>query len=428
MTVKEKVTSVFSTEDEKTELEKKVKDDSMILKDNHTLEKNQIKLDNGQYIPISELKNCPEVKGILEVMPDGYGFLRQGSLLPGPGDIYVSQSQIKRFGLRVGDAIEGYARDPRENEKYQGLLKIEKVNDMEPEKAFKRVNFDKLTPIYPNEKIVLETTKDIYSTRIIDLISPIGKGQRSMIVSPPKAGKTFLYKDIAKGMSKNHKELHMMALLIGERPEEVTDISRSFEGEVYASNFDEPPHVQTRVSEMVLDRAKRLVELGRDVAILVDSITRLARAYNLNVPPSGRTLSGGFDPAALYPPKHFFGAARNIENGGSLTIVATALIDTGSRMDDLIYEEFKGTGNMELHLDRKLADRRLFPAINVPMSWTRQEEQLFAPEELQKIWRLRRMLDILGNEQEAIELLIERLSKTKNNKEFLETLHKNIDQ
>lgn len=367
------------------------------------------------------------VTGVLEIMPDGYGFLRQERLLPGPGDIYVSQSQIKRFGLRIGDMIEGQARSPRENEKYQGLLKVEKVNGSDPEKSVGRPHFSKLTPIYPNEKIRLETAKEIISTRIIDLIAPIGKGQRAMIVSPPKAGKTYLFKEIAGGMAKNHGEIHMMAVLIGERPEEVTDISRSFKGEVIASNFDEPPHVQTKVAEMALERARRLVESGRDVGILVDSITRLARAYNLNVPPSGRTLSGGFDPAALYPPKHFFGAARKIENGGSLTIIATALVETGSRMDDLIYEEFKGTGNMELHLNRKLADRRIFPAIDIMHSWTRQEEQLFDPETLKKIWKLRRMLDILGNEQEAIELLLERLSKTKNNKEFLETLHKNIE-
>ena len=365
-------------------------------------------------------------QGVLEVMPDGYGFLRHERLLPGQDDIYVSQSQIKRFGLRIGDHIEGLIRAPRENEKYRGLLKVEKVNKQDPEKSIRRPHFERLTPIYPTEKIILETTKDIFSTRIIDLVSPIGKGQRSMIVSPPKAGKTYLFKDIARGMSANHKEIHMMALLIGERPEEVTDISRSFEGDVIASNFDEPPHIQTKVAEMALERAKRLVEDGRDVAILVDSITRLARAYNLNVPPSGRTLSGGFDPAALYPPKHFFGAARKIENGGSLTIVATALVDTGSRMDDLIYEEFKGTGNMELHLDRKLADRRIFPSINIMHSWTRQEEKIFDPEVLKKVWKLRRMLDILGNEQEAIELLLERLSKTANNEEFLKTLHQNI--
>lgn len=375
---------------------------------------------------LGEFGLMTKAKGVLDIMPDGYGFLRKERLLPGQDDVYVSQTQIKRFSLRIGDIVEGQMRSPRESEKYPGLLKVEKVNDLDPEKAINRAQFNRLTPIYPEEKITLETTKDVLSTRIIDLISPIGKGQRAMIVSSPKAGKTYLFKEIAKGMSANHKEIHMMALLIGERPEEVTDISRSFEGEVIASNFDEPPHIQTKVAEMALDRARRLVELGKDVAILVDSITRLARAYNLNVPPSGRTLSGGFDPAALYPPKHLFGAARNIENGGSLTIVATALIDTGSRMDDLIYEEFKGTGNMELHLDRKLSDRRIFPAINIPLSWTRQEERLFDEKTLKKIWKLRRMLDILGNEQEALELLLERLSKTKNNKEFLETLHENI--
>ena len=330
---------------------------------NNSLPKKNISSENN--FSTSSMNDTVPVGGILEIMPDGYGFLRHERLLPGADDIYVSQSQIKRFGMRIGDSIEGRARSPRESEKYQGLLKVEKINGDDPEKAVRRPYFQKLTPIYPNEKIVLETFKDIYATRIIDLISPIGKGQRSMIVSPPKAGKTFLFKEIAKGMSYNHKEIHMMAVLIGERPEEVTDISRSFEGEVIASNFDEPPHI--------------------------------------------------------------FGAARNIENGGSLTIIATALVDTGSRMDDLIYEEFKGTGNMELHLNRKLANRRIFPAIDIMHSWTRQEEQLFDPDTLKKIWKLRRMLDILGNEQEGIELLLERLSKTKNNKEFLETLHKNME-
>src|SRR3989339_476359 len=363
------------------------------------------------------------VEGVLEIMPDGYGFLRHERLLPGAGDIYVSQSQIKRFGLRIGDYLKGQARSPRENEKYQGLLKVEEVNGAEPEKSLNRPVFSRLTPIYPNQKIILETSREIFSTRIIDLISPIGKGQRSMIVSPPKAGKTYLFKDIAKGMSANHKEIHMMALLIGERPEEVTDISRSFNGEVIASNFDEPPHIQTKVAEMALERARRLVEKGKDVAILVDSITRLARAYNLNVPPSGRTLSGGFDPAALFGPKHFFGAARNIEEGGSLTIIATTLIDTGSRMDDLIYEEFKGTGNMELHLDRDLANRRVYPSIDIKSSGTRHEELLFDKPTLEKIFTLRRMVDML-QEREATELIVDRLRKTETNKEFLESLNR----
>ena len=364
-------------------------------------------------------------KGILEVMPDGYGFLRANGLTSGAGDIYISQSQIRRFDIRSGDEVEGQVRPPKETERYFGMLKVEKVNGLDPEKAMKRPKVETLTSIYPNKKLKLETGKIPLSTRIIDILSPIGFGQRGMVVSPPKAGKTTILKDIANGVSTNYKDVHLMAVLIGERPEEVTDIRRSVKGEVMASNFDEPAESQIRVAEMSLERAKRLVETGKDVVILLDSITRLGRAYNLALPPSGRTLSGGFDPVALYPPKRFFGAARNFEEGGSLTIIATALVDTGSRMDDLIYEEFKGTGNMELHLNRSLSDRRIFPSINASLSGTRNEEFLFSEKEIQKVWRLRRMLEAL-NELERTELLIERLSKTASNEEFLETLHKEV--
>lgn len=365
-------------------------------------------------------------EGILEIMPEGYGFLRQGSFIPSPEDIYVSPSQIKKFNLRIGDLIEGKIRPPKENEKYYGLLKVEKVNSKDPELAVKRPRFEDLVPVFPKERIKLETKKNILTTRLLDLVAPIGKGQRGLIVSPPKAGKTFFLKDIANGVATNYSDIYLIIALIGERPEEVTDIQRTVKGEVIPSNFDEPPDNQTRVAELALERGKRLTEEGNDVVILLDSITRLARAYNLKIPPSGRTLSGGFDPAALYPPKRFFGAARNVEKGGSLTIVATALVETGSRMDDLIYEEFKGTGNMEVHLDRKLAERRVWPAVDIPRSWTRQEELLFDEDTLKKVWRMRRMADTLGNGPEATELLLERLARTKNNKEFLDTLHKEV--
>src|SRR4030042_3638425 len=365
-----------------------------------------------------------KVRGILEISNDGHGFLRP-KFRPSDNDVYISASQIRRFLLRSGDDVEGLGRPPKENERYFGLLKVEKVNDEDAEKQEKRIKFEELTPIYPNEKLKLETAKLPLSNRIIDLIAPIGKGQRGMIVSPPKAGKTTFLKDIARGISENFPDVHLMAALIGERPEEVTDISRSVKGEVVASNFDEPAETQTRVAEITLERAKRLVEKGLDVVILLDSITRLARAYNLSVPPSGRTLTGGFDPAALYPPKRFFGAARNCEKGGSLTIMGTALIETGSRMDDLIYEEFKGTGNMELHLDRKLAERRIYPSIDVERSSTRQEELLFSPEDYKKIVTMRRMLSVLAPD-ERTEILIERLTKTASNKTFLDSLSKDI--
>jgi len=361
------------------------------------------------------------VSGVLEILPD-YGILRseveqEGDL---PSDVYVSLSQIRRFDLRVGDIVAGLARPPKENERYLSLLKVEKVAGVDPEKARKRPKFERLTPIFPNEWLKLETKADILSTRLIDLFAPIGKGQRAMIVSPPKAGKTWLLKDIADGVTKNCPDLIIMVALIGERPEEVTDIERSVKGEVFSSNFDEPAEEQTRVAEMCLEQARRQAELGKDVIILMDSITRLARAYNLVVPPSGRTLTGGFDPVALYPPKHFFGAARNFEDGGSLTIAATALVETGSRMDELIYEEFKGTGNMELHLDRRLQERRIFPAIDIIKSGTRHEELLFDKKMLEQIYTLRRMVDTLGGG--STELVINRLKKTKSNKEFLATL------
>ncbi len=363
------------------------------------------------------------VSGFLDMMPEGHGFLRP-KFLPGEGDIYISQSQIRKFQLRDGDEVSGQARMPKENERYLGLLKVEKVNEQDADDSTKRPHFDDLTPIYPNRQIKLETDKGPLSTRIIDLVSPIGFGQRGMVVSPPKAGKTTILKEIAHGISVNFPKAHLMAILIGERPEEVTDISRSVKGEVIASNFDEAPEAQTRVAEGGLDRAKRLVELGKDVVILLDSITRLARAYNLCVNPSGRTLSGGFDPAALYPAKKFLGAARCCEAGGSLTILGTSLTETGSRMDDLIYEEFKGTGNMELHLSRFLQEQRVFPAIDVDKSGTRHDELLLSAETLKKVVTLRHMFSLLREGQERTSTLIDRISKTASNKEFLDGLGK----
>jgi len=362
--------------------------------------------------------------GILEIVQDGIGFLRSEHLLPGPDDVYVSQSQIRRFGLRTGDFVVGQVRPPKDTEKYHGLLKVEAVNGMDPEEAKKRPVFEKLTPIFPNEQIILETRPNIISTRMIDLLSPIGRGQRGLIVSPPKAGKTTVLKRVANGISSNHKDVHLMVVLIGERPEEVTDMDRSVEAEVVSSTFDEPVQNHVSVAEMALERAKRLVESEKDVVILLDSITRLTRAYNLTVPPSGRTLSGGIDPAALYPPKRFFGAARNVEEGGSLTILATCLVDTGSRMDDVIYEEFKGTGNLELVLSRKLAERRIFPAFDIERSGTRAEEKLLDAETLAKVYTLRRMIDAMGGGHEAVLPIIERMSRTRDNREFLDTLTK----
>ncbi|MFQ6058933.1 MAG: transcription termination factor Rho [Anaerolineae bacterium] len=364
--------------------------------------------------------------GVLEIVSDGIGFLRSDHLLPGPEDVYVSQSQIRRFGLRTGDMVVGQVRPPKETERYYGLLRVEAVNGLDPEVAKRRPHFDALTPIFPRKLINLETKPDILATRVINLIAPIGRGQRGLIVSPPKAGKTTILKQIANGITTNYNDIHLMVVLIGERPEEVTDVDRSVEAEVFSSTFDDPVQSHVRVAEMSLERAKRLVECKRDVVILLDSVTRLARAYNLTVPISGRTLSGGIDTAALYPPKRFFGAARNIEEGGSLTIIATCLVDTGSRMDDVIYEEFKGTGNMELHLSRRLAERRIFPAIDIQRSGTRREELLLDPETLKKVWTIRRMIDAIGGGEEAAEAVLLRLAKTKNNREFLETLNKDI--
>lgn len=355
--------------------------------------------------------------GILEVIDDGIGFLRSDHYLPGPDDIYVSQTQIRRFGLRTGDMVIGQVRPPKDSEKYYGLLRVEAVNGLDPEQAKRRPRFDDLTAIFPNERYNLETNPRILSTRLLNLIAPIGRGQRGLIVSPPKAGKTTVLKEVANAISTNYPDVHLMVVLIGERPEEVTDMDRSVDAEVISSTFDEPVTYHVRVAEMALERAKRLVESQRHVVILLDSITRLARAYNLVVPPSGRTLTGGLDPSALYPPKRFFGAARNVEEGGSLTIVATCLVKTGSRMDDVIYEEFKGTGNLELQLDRRIAEKRVFPAININRSGTRREELLTAEDELQRIWILRKLLHPM-DEIAAIEFLLDKLKDTKTNDEF----------
>ncbi len=369
--------------------------------------------------------------GVLDVVDENIGFLRSEHYLPGPEDVYVSQSQIRRFGLRTGDMVVGQVRPPKDSEKYYGLLRVEAVNGLDPEAAKSRPVFEKLTPIFPNQRFNLETEPQNLTTRLLDLVAPIGRGQRGLIVSPPKSGKTTVLKHIANAISTRYPDVHLMVALIGERPEEVTDMDRSVEAEVISSTFDEPPQSHVRVAEMALSRAKRLVEGGRDVVILMDSMTRLARAYNLIVPSSGRTLSGGLDPAALYPPKGFFGAARNIEEGGSLTIIATCLVDTGSRMDDVVYEEFKGTGNMELHLSRRLQERRVFPAFDIERSSTRREELLLEPDVLSKVWLMRRMLaqmmappptgagmDITN----AMEALIARVARTKTNTEFLTSL------
>ena len=364
--------------------------------------------------------------GVLEIVQEGIGFLRSDHLLPGPDDVYVSQSQIRRFGLRTGDTVIGQVRPPKNSEKYFGLLRVEAVNGLDPEAAKRRPVFESLTPIFPTELIDLETSPNTLTTRLMNLLAPIGRGQRGLIVSPPKAGKTTVLKQIANGITANHRDIHLMVCLVGERPEEVTDMDRSVEAEVYGSTFDDPVQNHTKVAEMCLARAKRLVEGGRDVAILLDSITRLSRAYNLTVPPSGRTLSGGLDPAALYPPKGFFGAARNIEEGGSLTIIATCLIDTGSRMDDMIYEEFKGTGNMELHLNRRLAERRIFPAFDIERSGTRREELLLDEAVLSKVWTIRNMIDQMGGGTDAIGPFLGYMAKTKTNKEFLEQLNKEL--
>ncbi|OGK40133.1 transcription termination factor Rho [Candidatus Roizmanbacteria bacterium RIFCSPHIGHO2_12_FULL_44_10] len=369
-----------------------------------------------------DLKMAFPGKGILEVTPSGFGFLRP-KFIPSNDDIYVSQSQIRKFWLRPGDEVEGLIRPPKDNEKYHGLLKIEKVNDqtLTEEQSRDRLRFNQVTSLYPDKQLVLETDQDIYSTRIMDLLSPIGFGQRGMIVSPPKAGKTTLLKHIAAGITKNFPEVHLIAILIGERPEEVTDLTRSMKAEVVSSHFDQSPRDQIRAAEIGLNRAKRLVESGKDVVILLDSVTRLARAYNMAVNPSGRTLSGGFDPAALYPAKKFLGAARHAEEGGSLTIIGTALVNTESRMDDLIYEEFKGTGNMEVHLDREYANKRIYPAIDIEKSGTRHDELLLDKETMEKVAMIRRMMALL-DKNERLMTLINKMAKTKNNAEFLNEL------
>ncbi len=417
-----------------SELEQKSKDELLVIAQ-------ELGLENGsaltslrkEDVVIRIVHTFPDQQslrgsGILEVMSDGYGFLRQNGLKPGPSDIYVSQSQIRRFGLRSGDTVSGQVRSPKGGERYFGLVRVDNVNGLEPEQARGRPSFEELTPIFPDQQIILETTPDNLTTRMIDLFAPIGRGQRGLIVSPPKAGKTTILKQIAGGVTINSPDIHIMVVLIGERPEEVTDMRRSIKGEVFASTFDESVEDQVRLSDLALERAKRLVESNKDVLILMDSITRATRAYNLALPSSGRTLSGGIDPVALYPPKRFFGAARNVEGGGSLTIIANCLVDTGSRMDEVIYEEFKGTGNMELHLERKLAEKRIFPAIEIGRSSTRREELLFDEGTLKNIWLLRRMVGLLANDTghstEAIERVQERLSKSKNNSEFLSSLAK----
>jgi transcription termination factor Rho len=363
-------------------------------------------------------------EGVLEILPDGFGFLRAPdySYLPGPDDIYVSPSQIRRFSLRTGDTVSGQIRPPKDSERYFALLKVEAVNYEDPEKSRDKILFDNLTPLYPDHRIMLEREADNYCVRIMDLLTPIGFGQRGLIVSAPRTGKTMLLQDIANSINANHKDIVLIVLLIDERPEEVTDMERSVDAEVISSTFDEPPQRHVQVAEMVLEKAKRLVEHQRDVIILLDSITRLARAYNTVVPPSGKILSGGVDSNALHRPKRFFGAARNIEEGGSLTIIATALIDTGSRMDEVIFEEFKGTGNLELQLDRKLSDKRIFPALDINRSGTRKEELLLEPEVLNRVWILRKLLASL-NPVDSMEFLLEKMKGTEDNKEFLESMN-----
>lgn len=363
--------------------------------------------------------------GVLECLPDGFGFLRAPdyNYLPGPDDIYVSPSQIRRFSLRTGDTISGYIRPPKDTERYFALLKVETINGEDPEAARDKVLFDNLTPLYPQEKFKLETDPRNYSMRIMDLLTPLGKGQRGLIVSPPKAGKTVLLQQIANSLTRNHPEVYLIVLLIDERPEEVTDMQRSVKGEVISSTFDEPAQRHVQVADMVIEKAKRLVEHKRDVVILLDSITRLARAHNTVVPPSGKILSGGVDSNALHRPKRFFGAARNVEEGGSLTIIATALVDTGSKMDEVIYEEFKGTGNMEIHLDRRLLERRIFPCIDINRSGTRKEELLVSQQDLQRIWLLRKLLADM-NSVDAMEFLLDKIMQTDSNREFLEIMNR----
>ena len=378
----------------------------------------------------AEMQGNVFCSGVLDIMPDGYGFLRQETLLPSPSDVYVSQSQIRRFGLRTGDSVVGQGRPAKAGEKYYSLLRVEAINDINPDMARGRPNFSSLTPTFPDKMIDLETRPDILSTRLVNLVAPIGRGQRGLIVSPPKAGKTMLLKAIANAVSANYSDISIIVCLIGERPEEVTDMRRSVKGEVIAATFDEAVENQTRVAELALEKAKRMVEGGKDVFILLDGITRLTRAYNLAMPPSGRTLSGGIDPVALHPGKKFFGAARNIEEGGSLTIIATCLVDTGSRMDDLIYEEFKGTGNLELHLDRRLAERGVFPAVDITRSSTRRDDLLLSEATIKQIKLLRRMVSMIssdgpsGNATDITERVIEHLRKTRTNADFLASLGK----
>jgi transcription termination factor Rho len=413
------------------ELEGKNKEELLTLAQEIGLENGLSALLKGEIVfrmmqTYAEQQGYILASGVLDLINEGYGFLRQPNLKPSPNDVYVSQSQIRRFALRTGDQVMGQVRPPKDSEKYYGLVRVEGVNGMDADVARNRPSFENLTPIFPNVQLKLETTPDNLSTRLMDLLSPVGLGQRGLIVSPPKAGKTTLLKHIAQGITANSPGIYLMVALIGERPEEVTDVRRSIEGEVFSSTFDDPVEDHCRVAELALERAKRLVESGKDVVILLDSITRLTRAYNLSLPSSGRTLSGGIDPVALYPPKRFFGAARNTEEGGSLTIIAACLVDTGSRMDEVIYEEFKGTGNMEIHLDRKLAERRVFPAIDIQRSGTRREELLLDEGTLKQIWLLRRMVSMITSgsmdSSEATEKVMERLKKTATNKEFLNSL------
>lgn len=414
--------------EEKKEEEKTEEKEKEPRKNNSIFIKEGLPLISDVSEPLKELietQGDVVAEGVLDIMPDGYGFLRVENFIQGNKDIYISQSQIRRFGLKVGDKVKGITRIPREGEKYSAILYVESINGESPDLAKKRVPFDELTPIFPDEKLRLETIPTELAMRLVDIIAPIGKGQRGMIVAPPKAGKTTLLKKIANSISINHPEVHLIVLLIDERPEEVTDMKRSIKGEVVYSTFDELPEHHTKVAEMVLEYAKRLVEYGKDVVILMDSITRLARAYNLVTPPSGRTLSGGLDPSALHPPKRFFGAARNIEEGGSLTILATALIETGSRMDDVIFEEFKGTGNMELHLDRKLQERRIFPAIDIYKSGTRKEELLLSQKELEAMWMIRKAMSSIAP-NEVTEVLIDRLMRTRTNAEFIEAIRSQL--
>ena len=400
------------------------------VQDSPIREDNEVKIQkkpNGYPTAFEKIESDDPVGGVLEVLPDGYGFLRSENYLSGAKDIYVSPSQIRRFNLRTGDKVIGKGRIPKEGEKFQALLYVQEVNGDPPEVATRRMSFDGLTPIYPEKRITLETGPRELAMRLIDLIAPIGKGQRGIIVAPPKAGKTILLKKIANSISINYPEMELIVLLIDERPEEVTDMQRSIKGEVIYSTFDEVPDHHIKVAEMVLERAQRLVEHKKDVVILLDSITRLARAYNLTIPPTGRTLSGGLDPGALHKPKRFFGAARNIEFGGSLTILATALIETGSRMDDMIFEEFKGTGNMELHLDRRLSEKRIFPAIDINKSGTRKEELLLSQKELEAIWTIRKAMSNQGM-AEVTETLINRLTVTKSNEEFVNNIISTFDR